>query len=143
MQARPRSGIVTRLDTLGILMTSNPNIKLLDRVNRAVSALIEREGRVTYPSLLCEMGVLTPKNLAEWRTGHAQCLERVVSSSLAKLARIQAAVRRIARDRRLDRKLVRAPRGRRYSKTGHPFIEDEYGAVYSVGNPAGRRSHPA
>jgi len=143
LHARPRSGIVTPLDTLGILMSSNPNIKLLDRVNRAVSALIEREGRVTYPSLLCEMGVLTPKNLAEWRAGHAQCLERVVSSSLAKLARIQAAVRRIARDRRLDRKLVRAPRGRRYSKTGHPFIEDEYGAVYGAGNPAGRRSHPA
>jgi len=124
-------------------MSSRPNAKLMERVNRAVSALLAREGRVDYPLLLREMGVLTPANLAEWRKGRVQCLERVVSANLTKLARIQAAMRQIARDRRLDMKLVRAPRGRRYSKAGNPFIEEEYGAIYSAGNPATRGSRTA
>lgn len=114
-------------------MSSRPNAKLMERVNRAVSILLAREGRVDYPLLLREMGFLTPANLTEWRKGRVQCLEKVVGTNLTKLARIQAAMRGIARERQLNRKLVRAPRGRRYSKTGQPFIEDEYGAVYNAG----------
>lgn len=54
-----------------------------------------------------------------------------LSSNLTTLARIQTAVRRFARAHGLQRRSVRAPRGRRYSKSGRPFVEDEYGAVYT------------
>jgi hypothetical protein len=59
------------------------------------------------------------------------CLEKVASANLTKLARIQTAVRRFARAHGLKRRIIRAPRGRRYSKSGHPFVEEEYGAVYT------------
>ena len=111
-------------------MSAEPNKSLMARVERAVAALLERDGRLTYLSLLAELGVLTPGDVEAWRAGHVPCLEKVIRTNLTKLTRIQTAVRRIARARGLDRHVQRAPRGRRYSKTGNPFVEEEYGATY-------------
>lgn len=62
--------------------------------------------------------------------GHVPFLERVVHTNLTKLARIHAAVRRLARAHGLQRQAARPPRGRRYSKSGYPSVEAEYGATY-------------
>ena len=67
-------------------------------------------------------------------------MEKVVRANLSKLARIQTAVRRLARARNLERLVARAPRRRRYSKTGHPFVEEEYGATYRVRHPKPERT---
>lgn len=116
-------------------MFAEPNKNLMARVERAVAALLARDGRFTYMSLLTELGVLAPKDLAAWRAGRVPVLEKVIRTNLTKLARIQTAVRRLARARGLDRQVQRAPRGRRYSKTGQPFVEDEYGATYRQKRP--------
>jgi hypothetical protein len=65
------------------------------------------------------------------RGGRVPFLEKVTRANLTTLARIQTAVRRLARVHRLKRRIVRAPRGRRYSKSGHLFVEEEYSAVYT------------
>lgn len=107
-----------------------PNKKLIDGVERAALALLGRDGRITYPTLLLELGILSAQDLDAWRCGRVPFLERVTRANLTKLARIQTAVRRLARAHGLTRRIVQAPRGRHYSKSGHPFVEEEYHAVY-------------
>ncbi len=106
------------------------------RVERAAEVLLDREGRFTYPSLLQELGMLAPRDLEAWRGGLVPFMEKVVRANLSKLARIQTAVRRLARARDLERLAARAPRGRRYSKAGHPFVEEEDGATYRTASEA-------
>ncbi len=108
-----------------------PNKKLTDRVERAAVALLARDGRFTYPTLLRELGIISAQDLDAWRGGCVPFLEKVTRANLTKLARIQTAVRRVARALGLKRRIVHAPRGRRYSKSGHPSVEEEYGAVYT------------
>jgi hypothetical protein len=112
-------------------MSFQPNKKLTDRVERAALALLARDGRLTYPTLLRELGILSAPHLEAWRGGRVPFLEKVTRANLTKLARIQTAVRRLARAHGLQRRIVHAPRGRRYSKSGHPAVEEEYGAVYT------------
>ena len=100
------------------------------RVERAVEALLGRDGHLTYPALLRELGVLTKKDLEAWRAGRVPYLERVIRTNLTRLSRIQTAVRRMARARNWKRTVTGPKRGRRYSKTGHPFVEEEYAAYY-------------
>lgn len=123
-------------------VSSEPNKNLMRRVERAAEVLLDREGRFTYPSLLQELGMLAPRDLEAWRGGLVPFLEKVVRANLTKLARIQTAVRRLARGRNLERLVARAPRGRRYSKTGHPFVEEEYGVTYRVRHPKAERPGP-
>jgi hypothetical protein len=110
-----------------------PNKKLVDGVERAALALLARDGRFTYPTLLLELGILSPQHLDAWRGGRVPSLERVTRANLTKLARVQTAVRRLARVHGLKRRIVDAPRGRRYSTSGHAFVEEEYRAVYTRG----------
>jgi hypothetical protein len=119
-----------------------PNKKLTDRVYRAALALLARDGRLTYPALLRDLGFLSAQHLEAWRGGRVPSLEQVIRANLTKLARIQTAVRRLARAHGLKRRVVPAPRGRRYSKSGHPFVEEEYGAVYSRRARAGASRIP-
>lgn len=111
-------------------MSSEPNKNLVARVERAATSLLARNGRLTYLALLVELGVLARADLEAWQAGRVPFLEKVIRTNLTKLARIQTAVRRIARTRGLERQVQRAPRGRCFSKTGQPFVEEEYGAVY-------------
>ena len=113
-------------------MSFQPNKQLTDRVERAALALLARDGRLTYPTLLRELGILSPRDLEAWRGGRVPFLEKVTRANLTKLGRIQTAVRRLARAHGLQRRIVHAPRGRRYSKSRHPFVEEEYGAVYTT-----------
>jgi len=108
-----------------------PNKKLTDRVERAAVALLARDGRFTYSTLLRELGIISAQDLDAWRGGCVPFLEKVTRANLTKLARIQTAVRRVARVLGLKRRIVHAPRERRYSKSGHPSVEEEYGAVYT------------
>lgn len=100
----------------------------MKRVAQALQSILHRDRSITYPALLRELGVLSDADLAAWKAGRVPCLERVIRMNLTKLSRVQTAVRRLAREMRL----VRVPgfRGRRYSKTGHPFIEEEYASLY-------------
>ena len=74
--------------------------------------------------------MLSSSSLDEWRAGRVPYLERVVTGNLTKLARIQKGVLRSARKWGLQRRVE--GRKRRFSKTGNPFIEEEYSAVYSI-----------
>ncbi len=112
------------------------------RVERAVDAVLRRDGHLTYPTLLSELGVLTKKNFEAWRAGRVPYLERVIRTNLTRLSRIQTAVRRIARARNWKRTITGPKRGRRYSKTGHPFVEEEYAAYYRPIQHGPPTAHP-
>lgn len=71
--------------------------------------------------------MLAPQDLEAWRAGRIPFLERAISGNLTKLARIQKAVRRVARERGLVRR-AGSVGGPRFSKNGHPFVEGEYRA---------------
>lgn len=124
-------------------MSFQPNKKLTDRVERAALALLARDGRLTYPTLLRQLGILSKQHLDAWRSGRVPFLEKVTRANLTTLARIQIAVRRFARVHELKRRIVRAPRGRRYSKSRHPFVEEEYSAVYTRRVRTGASGIPA
>ncbi len=123
-------------------MGFEPNKNLMARVERAVAALLERDGHVTYPAFLCELGVLTRKDLENWRAGRVPYLEKVVRTNLTRLARIQTAVRRLARAKNWKRTITGPKRGRRYSKSGHPFVEEEYAAYYRPIQARPPAAHP-
>jgi hypothetical protein len=110
---------------------TKPTDRLTERLEAAIVSLLKRDGRLTYPTLLVELGMLSSSNLDEWRAGRVPYLERVVTGNLTKLARIQKGVRRGARKRGLQRRVEGRERKVRFSKTGNPFIEEEYSAVYS------------
>ena len=116
-------------------MAFEPNKNLTARVERAVAAVLQREGHLTYPALLCELGVLTKQDLEAWRAGRVPYLEKVTRTNLTRLSRIQTAVRRMARARNWKRTVTGLKRGRRYSKTSHPFVEEEYAAYYRPVHP--------
>ncbi|MBK6940852.1 MAG: hypothetical protein IPH13_11725 [Planctomycetes bacterium] len=111
-------------------MSNQPNHDLESRVVRCADVVLKRDGFVTYPTLFREMGLLAPGDLDAWRKGRIVNLERVVCTNLTKLARIQTAVRRWAKNRDLTRARVGAPKGRRYSKSGQPWVESEYATLY-------------
>ena len=114
---------------------SNPTKDLTARVERAVEAVLQRDGHLTYPALLCELGVLTKQDLEAWRAGRVPYLEKVIRTNLTRLSRIQTAVRRMARARNWKRTVAGLKRGWRYSKTSHPVVEEEYAAYYLPVHP--------
>jgi hypothetical protein len=109
---------------------SEPSEDLMKRVARAMDAVLSRDGSLTYPRLLVELGCLTPKDLDAWRRGRLPYLERAIHMNLTKLSRVQTAVRRIARERGLVWRLDAASPKHPYSKTRNPIVEAEYGMVY-------------
>lgn len=111
-------------------MSKKPNKNLSARVERAAGKALANRGMITYPDLFIEMGILDQRDLNQWYKGRVPFLEKVIRSNLTKLARIQTAVRRYAQEHGLKRSLKGPGRGRRYSKTGHPFTEEEYHACY-------------
>lgn len=113
-------------------MGTEPTDRLMARLEPAIISVLKRDGRQTYPALLVELGMLSSSSLDEWRAGRVPCLERVVTGNLTKLARIQKGVRRDARQRGLRRRVEGRERKVRFSKSGNPFIEEEYSAVYSI-----------
>lgn len=104
--------------------------KIEATVARAADALLVKDGRISYPALFREIGMLPPASLREWNAGRVDYLERIVHGSLSKLSRIQGAMRAFARERNLRWRWQGAPHGRRYSKSGLDALEHEYGRVY-------------
>lgn len=95
-----------------------------------MDVVLTRDGFLSWPKLLVELGCLAPKDLDAWRRGRVPYLERVVRMNLTKLSRVQTAVRRLARERGLLRRLDAASPRHPYSKTRNPVVEAEYGMVY-------------
>lgn len=112
-------------------MSKQPNQLLTKRVRSAAGAVMRRNSCLTYPELFIAMGILSPKHYADWKSGRVPFLERVVQSNLTKLARIITAVRRLARELNLQRRIGPRPK-QRYSKTGVPSLEEEYRAIYGA-----------
>src|ERR1700691_4628498 len=82
----------------GRYLSKQPNNLLSARVRKAAAAVMQKNGRITYPELFIEMGILSEKNLLDWRKGRVPFLERVIVCNLTKLARIMTAVRRLAQE---------------------------------------------
>ncbi|HSM75034.1 MAG TPA: hypothetical protein VK852_10365 [Desulfobacterales bacterium] len=109
------------------------NDKLYPRVTRAVEKLLAR-GKVVAPAdVLVAMGLLEPKDLANWRRGRVPYLEKVVNCNLTRLSRLLRILRFHAHDLNLVPSVAaymrwgKGPAQRlRFTKSGDPKLEEAY-----------------
>lgn len=106
---------------------------LYPRITQAVDAILQI-GKVVAPvEVLIRMGLLTPKQLEDWRFGRVPYLERVICGNLGRLSRLL----RILRFHAHDLKLVPSKtvymrhgpgpkQGLRFSKSGDKKLEEIY-----------------
>jgi hypothetical protein len=114
------------------------NKKALEqRVVRAAEAALAHHEYVSSIDVFTGMGLLTPANVAAWRKGRVDFLERVIQGNLKKISLSMATFRRWARGKDLrpsETGYVRRTRGAavdlRFSKSGNPGIEKAYRTHY-------------
>ncbi len=117
-------------------MGTQPTSKIEASVKKAAQSVLARDGKIGYPALFQEMVILSRRDVEDWRAGRIPYLEKVIQSNLTRLARIQKALRTLARENGWKRSsTVLKHRGQtlRFSKTGNEFVEEEYRAVYLPG----------
>ena len=107
------------------------------RVVRAVAHILARADVVAPVEVLMAIGNLTPKHHEAWRRGHVPSLERVFAGSLSKANRILRVLRFHVHDlHMLPRRMVYHQWGQgttrrlRFSKSGHPDVEEAYATHY-------------
>ena len=106
---------------------------LYPKIVRAATVLLQR-GKVVAPvDVLVEMGLLTRKQLEDWRMGRLPYLERVIAGNLTRLSRLLRILRLHAHDLKLVPSVTaymrwgKGPKQRlRFTKSGEPKIEEAY-----------------
>lgn len=111
-------------------MTRKPSGKLTARVRAAAIRALEKHGQLAYEELFIEMDILLRRDLEAWHQRKVPFLEKVIQANLTRLARIQTAVRRFAKDQKLQPVGRPLKKNKRYSKSNKPFVENEYRTVY-------------
>jgi hypothetical protein len=120
------------------------------RVARVAEVALARSGFVTSIDVLLGLGWLSAADVENWRRGRVPYLERVTQAGLGKLSTAMRALQRWARQRGLRpsqtdyRSWTRTRTELRFSKSGHPHIEQAY-RTHWVGSslPAHRHRGPA
>ena len=107
--------------------------KLESRVRSAAEAALADQHYVSAIDVLCGMGSLTPANVARWRRGQLDFLERIIQGNLRKISMSMSFFRQWAQARGLkpsETRYVRRARSGtvdlRFSKSGDPKIEKAY-----------------
>ncbi len=119
-------------------MPNKPNTDLEKRVKIAILACLKKDGRLTYPELFIQLGMLQPKLYAEWQRGRVPNLEKVITCNQANLGRIRTTVRRVAAEIGLTRNT--GPRSKmKYSNGGIEVLEYEYRSVYASKKPVAKQ----
>ena len=103
------------------------------RVVAAAEAALHRQQYVSAIDVFVGSGMIEPAQVASWRKGQLDFLERAVRANLAKISRSMAMFREWAREKRLkpsETRYIRRTRSGtadlRFSKSGHPGIEKNY-----------------
>ena len=105
--------------------------ELQTKLSTVTSALLREKGYISYPDLFMALGYLDQKKYEDWRFRRVSCLERVITTNLARVSFIMKAVRASSLNGRLKpsqtayRSWGRGPKvPLRFSKSGHPAIEE-------------------
>jgi hypothetical protein len=110
---------------------------LKNRVVQAAEAALSRQQYVSAIDVLCGMGLLAPSNVASWRKGRIDFLERVIQGNLNKISLSLSLFRQWAQAKGLQPSETRYVRSARsgtvdlqFSKSGDPGIERNYRTHY-------------
>lgn len=113
--------------------------KYYEGVVAAVGQLLADHLVITPVEILMQMGYLSKEDYENWRFGRISYLERVIKLNLSKANRILNILRLHAQERGLSpshteyMKWGKGPKIHlRFSKTGHPAIEELYSMHYVV-----------
>ncbi len=112
-------------------------LKLKARVVRAAEAALAGQQFVSAIDIFTGMGLLAPSNVAAWRHGRLDCLERMIQGNLNKLSLTMKLFRQWVADQGLkpsETRYVRHTRGGtidlQFSVSGDPVIERIYRTHY-------------
>jgi hypothetical protein len=107
--------------------------ELVARMNQASSELLRQKGFISFVDILIHMGKLTREDYESWRMRRIPYLERAIRLNLSQLNHLRRTVRQNAVKGRLQpRKTAYVSWGKgrklplRFSKSGHPAIEEAY-----------------
>jgi hypothetical protein len=137
-----RAKIKGGIEEMKVRRSKYKNDKLYPKVVSAVTQIFdetpENNYRVAMPYLVfIKMGYLTQKHYEDWRFGRVPYLEKVITCNLTKIYRILRILKLHAEDSKLkpsrtvykrwasDKKILL-----RFSKTGHPMVEELYSTHY-------------
>ncbi|TFJ92672.1 hypothetical protein [Lentibacillus salicampi] len=106
-------------------------------VRRHATELLKEKGYISPVDLLVRMGRLKPKQVEDWHMKRIPYLERVTVGGLGKMNFILKTLQKFASEQNLKpSKTVYKSWGKgpkrqlRFSKTGHPAIEEKYATHY-------------
>ena len=107
--------------------------ELVSSMNRASSELLRQKGFISFVDVLIHMGKLTKEDYESWRMRRIPYLERAIRLNLSQLSHLLRSLRQNAVKGRLKPSktaYMSWGKGRkqplRFSKTGHPWIEECY-----------------
>ena len=111
--------------------------ELKRRVFQAAEAALSRQQYVSAIDVLCGMGLLAPTQVASWRKGRTDFLERVIQGNLKKISLSMSMFRQWAQAKGLQPSETGYARRTRsgtvdlqFSKSGDPGIEKSYRTHY-------------
>jgi hypothetical protein len=107
--------------------------ELVASLNRASSEILREKGFISFVDVLIHMGKLTKEDHESWRMRRIPYLERAIKLNLSQLSHLLRTLRQNAVKGRLQpRKTAYVSWGKgpkrplRFSKSGHPRIEEAY-----------------
>lgn len=117
--------------------------KIEANVRKCATELMKEKGYISPVDLLIRMDRVTMKQVEDWRFKRIPYLERVTVGNLTKLNHILKALRKFAREQKLQPSMTvykswgKGPKKRlRFSKTANPYMEEQYATHYVRPNKA-------
>jgi hypothetical protein len=117
--------------------------ELVASMNRASSELLREKGFISFVDVLIHMGKLTKEDHESWRMRRIPYLERAIRLNLSQLSHLLRVLRQNGVKGRLQpRKTAYVSWGKgprqplRFSKSGHPGIEEAYATHFVKRQPS-------
>jgi hypothetical protein len=107
--------------------------ELVASMNRASSEVLRQKGYISFVDILIQMGKLTKEDYDSWRMKRISYLERAIRLNLSQISHLLRTLRQNAVKGHLQPSKTAyvswgkgAKRPLRFSKSGHPAIEEAY-----------------
>jgi hypothetical protein len=116
--------------------------ELVASMNQASSTLLREKGYISFVDVLIQMGKLTKEDHESWRMRRIPYLERAIRLNLSQISHLLRTLRQNAvKGHLLARKTAYVSWGKgpkqtlRFSKSGHPGIEEAYATHFVKRKP--------
>ncbi len=123
--------------------------ELVSSMNQATSVVMKEKGYISFVDVLMQMGKLSKADYELWRMRKVPYLERAIRLNLNQLSHLLHTLRQNAAKGRLKpSKTVYLSWGKgakqplRFSKTGHPAIEEAYATHFVKRKPDSKDREP-